>query len=73
MDLTIEELDLIHGSLITRENRLRKWITGNKNTEEVAKYTEEVKILRSLGNRVCAAMLSKKLGFYIEPLVESVG
>ena len=73
MDFTTEELDLIHGSLITRENRLREWITGNNNAEKVKKYTEEAKILRSLSHRVCAAMLSKKLGFYIEPLVESVG
>ena len=69
MDFTIAELDLIHGSLITRENRLRKvWITGNKNTEEVAKYTEEVKRLRSLSAKVCAAKLSRELGFYVEPV-----
>jgi hypothetical protein len=69
MDFTIEELDLIHGSLITRENKIRKdWIDGNKNTEEVAKYTEEVKRLRSLSAKVCAASLSKELGFYIEPV-----
>lgn len=74
MDFTIAELDLIHGSLITRENKIRRdWIDGNNNAEEVKKYTEEVKVLRSLSNRVCAAMLSKKLGFHIEPLVESVG
>ena len=74
MDFTIEELDTIHISLISRENKIRRdWIDGNDNVAEVEKYTEEAKILRSLSNRVCAAMLSKKLGFYIEPLVENVG
>lgn len=74
MDFTIEELDTIHISLISRENKIRRdWIDGNDNVAEVEKYTEEAKTLRSLSNRVCAAMLSKKLGFHIEPLVESVG
>jgi hypothetical protein len=73
MDFTIAELDTIHLSLITREHKIRRdWIDDNDNMEEVKKYTDEAKTLRSLSNRVCAAMLSKKLGFHIEPLVESV-
>jgi len=73
MDFTIAELDTIHLSLITREHKIRRdWIDDNDNMEAVKKYTDEAKTLRSLSNRVCAAMLSKKLGFHIEPLVESV-
>jgi hypothetical protein len=68
-DFTIAELDLIHASLITREHRLRKvWIENNKNVEEVNKYTEEVKRLRGLSAKVCAAKLSRELGFYVEPV-----
>ena len=73
-DFTMEELDAIHLSLVTRDHKITKdWIENNKNIEEVKKYTAEVNMLRNLRNKVCAAKLSRQLGFYVEPLVESVG
>jgi hypothetical protein len=68
-DFTIAELALIHSSLITRERKIhRDWIDNNTNAEEVKKYTDEAKALRSLSMKVVAAKLSKELGFHIEPL-----
>jgi len=68
-DFTIAELELIHSSIITREHKIRRdWIDNNPNAEEVSKYTAEADALRSLSMKVCAAKLSKELGFYIEPV-----
>ena len=65
-DFTIEELDTIHLSLITRERVIRKeWIPCKSFADRVEDLTAEADALRALSLKVCAAKLSKELGFDI--------
>jgi len=73
-DFTIEQLDMIHSSLITRERVIREqWIPNTTGSSAVQRLMDEASALDVLQKKVCAAKLSKELGFYIEPIVESVG
>ena len=69
-DLTASELGHIHLSLCTRERVIREeWIPNS--TVEKNKLLAEADELQRLAHKVCAAQLSKELGFYIRPVVPS--
>lgn len=71
-DLTASELGHIHLSLCTRERVIReKWIHSTNSTVEKNELLAEADELQRLAHKVCAAQLSKELGFYIRPVVPS--
>ncbi len=68
-DFTIEELSRMQLSLITRERVIREqWIPNTTDASEVQELTAEADAIDTLSKKVCAAKLSKELGFYVEPL-----
>lgn len=65
-DFTIEELDLIHISLITRQRVIRdRRIPNAIDIERKNALIVEANALANLRSKVCAAKLSKELGFDI--------
>ncbi len=73
-DFTIAELDMLHRSLITRERILRDhYIPHAKDSADAERLTAEANTMRNLSHKVCAAKLSKELGFCVDPIVENVG
>jgi hypothetical protein len=73
-DFTIDELDMMHRSLITRERILRdQYIPHAKDSADAERLTADANAMRNLAYKVCAAKLSKELGFCIDPIVETVG
>ena len=72
-EFTIEELKMMHLSLISRERVLRKdYIPHERDAIKQNALVAEADAVRTLGRKVCAAQLSMELGFYIEPLAEGV-
>ena len=72
-DFTIDELDMMHRSLITRERILRdEWIPCTSDSEDVKRLVDDANATRTLARKVCAAKLSKELGFHIDPIIDSV-
>ncbi len=72
-DFTIDELDMLHRALITRERILRdEWIPYTIDSEDVKRLTNDANATRTLARKVCAAKLSKELGFIINPIMDSV-
>ncbi len=72
-DFTIDELDMLHRSLITRERIIRdQYIPCTSDSEDVKRLTDDANATRTLARKVCAAKLSKELGFHIAPIVDSV-
>jgi hypothetical protein len=68
-DFTIEELKAIHLSVITRQRVLREdWIPSERDTVRKNSLIAQADLLDAIGKKVCAAQVSKELGFYIEPL-----
>ncbi len=68
-DFTIDELNRIHLALITRERVIREqWIPNTTGSSAVQRLMDEASALDVLQKKVCAAQLSKELGFTIEPL-----
>ncbi len=68
-DFTIDELNHIHLSLITRERVIREqWIPNTTGASAIERLKNEADALDVLQKKVCAAQLSKELGFTIEPL-----
>jgi hypothetical protein len=69
MELTIKELQAIHSALITRERILRdNFIPACEGTSRVEELKTELDLLPGLRSRICAAQLSKELGFEISPV-----
>lgn len=70
-EFTIEELNNIHLALIAKERVLREnWIPHEKSFAKKESLTQEANRLRTLCMKVCAAQLSKELGFEIKPVVD---
>lgn len=66
---TIEELNKMHLGLITRERVIREqWIPCTKDSNDVNRLMKEADFLAALGRKVCAAQISKELGFEIPPV-----
>lgn len=68
-DFTIAELDALHLAVITRERVIREqWIQTARNPTEKDSMTAEADALDALSKKVCAAKLTKELGFYVQPI-----
>lgn len=68
-DFTVSELDAMHLAVITRCRVLREqWIPIEIDTTKKEVMIAELHSLDKLSMKVCAAKLSKELGFYIEPV-----
>jgi len=68
-DFTIDELNSIHLSLITRERVIREeWIPNTTGASAIQRLMDEADAIDRLQKKVCAAQLSKELGFTIEPV-----
>jgi hypothetical protein len=68
-DFTIDELNSIHLALITRERVIREqWIPNTTGGGAIQRLMDEAAALDVLQKKVCAAQLSKELGFTIEPV-----
>lgn len=68
-EFTIEELKKIHLALISRERLLvERWIPIERDSDKKESMMQEAVGLGILAKKVCAAQLSKELGFEIPPL-----
>ena len=68
-DFTIDELNSIHLSLITRERVIREqWIPNTTGASDIQSLMDEADALGRLQKKVCAAKLSKQFGFTVEPV-----
>jgi hypothetical protein len=68
-DFTIDELANLHLALITRQRVIREqWIPNTSDSNDVTRLTVEADALEKLGRKVCAAQLSKEMGFEIQPV-----
>lgn len=71
-EFTIDELKHIHLSLISKERILREdRIPHERDIARKERMVQEADEIRTLSRKVCAAQLSKELGFEIEPLIEA--
>lgn len=69
-DFTIAELDILHLAVITRERVIReKWLQTARDAAEKDSMIAEADALDVLSKKVCAAKLTKELGFYVEPIL----
>lgn len=68
-EFTLAELNALHLAVITRERVIREsWIQTAVNTAEKDSMMAEADALDTLSKKVCAAKLTKELGFYVRPI-----
>jgi negative regulator of sigma E activity len=72
-DFTIEELDSMHISMVTRERVIREqWISIAKDDNEKQSMLKEADFLKELQKKVCEATLNKRYNIDFSPSVLKV-
>jgi hypothetical protein len=64
MKLSVEELNAIHGALVTRERVIREdWIPAwGEDTKRAEELRKEADLINALRSRVCNAKIEAELG-----------